>query len=271
MYQTISNLTRQQVCTAIHNNALGICRLGGTSPHYHVHDTTEMFYVDHGVNHPAYQGVMLSNMNSENVEQKIDEVISYYKSRNLSPSVYIHQDCKPEDLDKHLEAKGFTHVDGAIAMAADLNKLRNDRPSPPGLTIEYVKDDSTLRTFFDVWTEGYGYPEAFGDVMYDIMSTIDDGHSESMMNYLGYLEGVPVATSSLYNDGSVAGLWWVSTLPIARGKGIGTEMTLYPLREARQQGYQMSVLLSTEIGHPLYKKLGYEDYYPVKIYVCVGN
>jgi GNAT superfamily N-acetyltransferase len=106
--------------------------------------------------------------------------------------------------------------------------------------------------------------------MYDILSTGDDSQSESIINYLGYLEGVPVATSMVCLDGSVAGLWWVSTLPMARGKGIGTEMTLYPIREARQQGYRVGVLLATEMGYPLYKKLGYDDYYKTKTYVWVG-
>ena len=75
-------------------------------------------------------------------------------------------------------------------------------------------------------------------------------------NYLGYLNGKPVSTCTIFYGGA-AGIYCVSTLPEARGKGIGGAITLKPLQEAREMGYRVGVLQSSEMGFNVYKKLGF--------------
>jgi predicted GNAT family acetyltransferase len=47
-------------------------------------------------------------------------------------------------------------------------------------------------------------------------------------------------------------------VPEARGKGIGATMTLKPLQEARSMGYGVGILQSSEMGYPVYKRLGFK-------------
>jgi predicted acetyltransferase len=49
----------------------------------------------------------------------------------------------------------------------------------------------------------------------------------------------------------------VATLPEARGKGIGAAVTLKPLHNARELGYIIGVLQSSEMGFNVYKRLGF--------------
>jgi predicted GNAT family acetyltransferase len=49
----------------------------------------------------------------------------------------------------------------------------------------------------------------------------------------------------------------VATLPEARGKGIGAVLTLGPLLDAREMGYRIGILQSSEMGFNVYKKLGF--------------
>jgi predicted acetyltransferase len=44
-------------------------------------------------------------------------------------------------------------------------------------------------------------------------------------------------------------------------------MTLHPLKEAHEKGYELSVLNATELGYPIYEKLGYKEYYTNKLYL----
>lgn len=50
----------------------------------------------------------------------------------------------------------------------------------------------------------------------------------------------------------------VATMPEARRKGIGTAMTLDPLLQAREDGYNVGVLHSSEMGQPVYERMGFK-------------
>jgi len=54
-------------------------------------------------------------------------------------------------------------------------------------------------------------------------------------------------------------VYGVGTLPAARGRGVGGAITLWPLVEARARGYRYAVLFATEMGHPVYRRLGFRD------------
>jgi ribosomal protein S18 acetylase RimI-like enzyme len=75
--------------------------------------------------------------------------------------------------------------------------------------------------------------------------------------FVGYLNKEPVATNLLFNGAGVASIYAIATVPSARGKGIGAAITLKPLLEAREQGYQYAVLFSTEMGIHVYKRIGF--------------
>lgn len=74
-------------------------------------------------------------------------------------------------------------------------------------------------------------------------------------NDLGYWNGMPIATSSLFFGAGVAGIYIVSTLSHARGKGIGAALTVRPLQEAREMGYHTGILQSSPMGFNVYKRL----------------
>jgi predicted acetyltransferase len=48
-------------------------------------------------------------------------------------------------------------------------------------------------------------------------------------------------------------------MPEARGKGVGTAISWFSLLSARNRGYKVAVLTSTDMGYPIYRKLGFED------------
>lgn len=48
-------------------------------------------------------------------------------------------------------------------------------------------------------------------------------------------------------------------MPEHRRQGLGSIITAAPLAEARRRGYRVAVLHATEMGYPVYQRLGFED------------
>jgi GNAT superfamily N-acetyltransferase len=52
-------------------------------------------------------------------------------------------------------------------------------------------------------------------------------------------------------------LWFVATVPEARGRGIASELMRHALRQARERGCTTTTLESTEMAETMYERLGY--------------
>jgi GNAT superfamily N-acetyltransferase len=59
----------------------------------------------------------------------------------------------------------------------------------------------------------------------------------------------------------------VTTLPAARGRGIGSVMVMAPLLSARRHGYRVGILQSSKMGHPVYLRLGFQDFGMLSVYL----
>jgi ribosomal protein S18 acetylase RimI-like enzyme len=140
-------------------------------------------------------------------------------------------------------------------MAIDLHEMNESIRAVDGFEIHEVRDEESLRIWAGIFVNGYGLPSDWESLTTDLWLKL--GLDFPMLNYLGYLNGKPVSTSSVFHGGGVAGIYCVATLPEGRGKGIGAAITLKPLQDARQLGYRIGVLQSSRMGFDVYKKLGF--------------
>jgi ribosomal protein S18 acetylase RimI-like enzyme len=164
-----------------------------------------------------------------------------------------------EDQTQEL-AKGIRSTrQGAPCMIAELDRMNESvlGQVPEGFEIKQVESESELYDFKQVFVETYEIPEWAGQAWVDATLKIGIGKTPWRL-FVGYLEGEPVATNLVFNGGGVASVYAIATTPSARGKGIGAAITLQPLLEARDQaGYKYAVLFSTEMGVPVYRRIGF--------------
>ncbi|MCI4369641.1 MAG: GNAT family N-acetyltransferase [Thermoplasmata archaeon] len=149
-----------------------------------------------------------------------------------------------------LNTKGLTEVERQPGMfMPDL-----DRPMPPtprGLTIRRVEGCEETRRFMATGREGFGLPyiKEFDELSLD--GTLD------VTGYLGWIGEKPVATSMRFTASGVAGVLFVSTLPEYRRRGFGAAMTWRAALEGRHEGCRASFLQASEMGYPVYERMGY--------------
>ena len=76
---------------------------------------------------------------------------------------------------------------------------------------------------------------------------------------MGRINDKPVACTMLFNGAGVASVFGVATVPEARGQGIGAAITLLAYQEARRLGYRHGVLFASDLGAPVYRRIGFRD------------
>ena len=207
----------------------------------------------------------------ERCKSAVEEIYTAFEEHGLPITVILTPKSGPEEIQAHLEARGLSMIISNPAMVADLMKLKQERPSPEGLSIDCITDDSGMDLFRDIYYEGF--EENRGTLDYHVNSTKMLGYATDfpIRSYVGYMNDEPVATSQLIYLGGVAGLFSVVVLPEHRGRGLGTAMTLDTLRMAIPEGYRFGVLWATPMGINIYRKLGFQELFTPKVYTETGG
>lgn len=167
-------------------------------------------------------------------------------------------------LRERLAARGFQPAEEMPAMGVDLDRLAVP-PLPEGCAfIEAGAEHDG--PWCDALAEGYGMPRSTagkcGPAAAARLGAADRVRCFGVMK-----DGAFIATSSVFLHGGYAGVYCVSTLAAERGKGLGAFITAKPLELCRAMGYRAGVLQASEMGAPVYRRLGFETFGAVVLHV----
>lgn len=209
---------------------------------------------------PLFKSVWGTRLTTENADAVIDETLDWFRERNAPFAFWwVNTFTRPTDLAEHLRAHGLELYDeGNPGMGVELSRLNEDIRVPAGLKIIKVQTEQQVQEWGETFVAGFDVPPWAAQAWVDATLGLGVGNTPWTL-YVGYLNDRPVATNMLYCGGGVASVYAVGTIPEARGQGIGAQVTLQPLLDARTQGYKYGVLFSTEMGHPVYERLGFRD------------
>ena len=192
-------------------------------------------------------------------DARIDDVVEWFERRRVPFVWRLGPTDRPPDLQDRLLAKGFAlDPDELLGMAASLVDL----PSielPDGAVIELVRDSTAFREWLDVMVAGFGMPPQIGDA-FVAFGTLGFGDEQPTRAILARLDGRAVATALGVFAGDGIVIANVTTLPGERGRGLGRAVTLAAMRVGADAGARLAVLQSTDMGHGVYRRLGFEDF-----------
>jgi GNAT superfamily N-acetyltransferase len=193
------------------------------------------------------------------LDSLIAETRAYYAAHGGPCAWFVTPQTTPADIGETLVAHGMVRREGLPVMAIDLSALPEAVAIPADCTIDEVRGGADWADWGRTFAAGYGMPAAIADPTIAALATLPSGPGTVLHHYLARLGGAPVAIAMLFTGGGAAGIQAVATVPEARERGIGAAVTLAALRAGRAQGMRVGVLEATEMGRPVYRRLGFVD------------
>ncbi len=214
-----------------------------------------------------FNAVWNSHIPSEVAIKKIKENIAFFEKRQVPFLWVIGPSSNPKNMGELLIKNGLT-VNKEPGMAHNLKTLGTEREILNKVEIIKVENAETFKVWNDVVLTGFTLPkELLSDFFYEAFSFMLLNDKPSGSAFLAYYDGNPVASSLVFYEEGVAGIYNVTTLEEARGKGIGTAITLAPLHEAKKLGYEIAILGSSEMALNMYKQMGFKEYCTIELFI----
>jgi ribosomal protein S18 acetylase RimI-like enzyme len=191
--------------------------------------------------------------------RRVGEVNAFFNQRGMPWRWLVGASSRPSELDRTLEASGLVCVSDNPGMALELEPFAAQPVDKSGLTIERVADEAGLRAWRAVQVCGLGLDPLRDDAWWTAHRRPGFANDPPLVNWVGFVDGEPVAAAALFDGAGVAGIYNVVTVPHARGRGFGRAVTAEAIADGVRRGRPLAVLGSSDMGLPVYRRLGFRE------------
>jgi GNAT superfamily N-acetyltransferase len=192
-------------------------------------------------------------------DDAIPDATAWFAERAMPWRWLVHPSSQPVDLGERLLAAGLTTYSDNPAMAMSLARFEMV-PLPHGVSIDRVVDEDGLRRWHRVNVPAMDLDPARDEAWWTAHHRPGFAEDAPLVNYVASLAGEPVSVAALFDAAGVAGIYNVATIPSARGRGIGRAVTAAAMAEGVRRGLRVAALGASPLGHPVYRRLGFEEY-----------
>ena len=204
-----------------------------------------------------FNGVFRSHLQPSEIARVAEETLALAAARRV-PVAFRVTLTTPAGTAGALEALSWHASRQTPVMAIELTSGLHAE-APRGIAVEEVSA-ATLAEWSRVVAVSFGCPEEYveGPAGYD--RDVGLPGQTPMRRFLSRRDGEAVAASAVLPGppgSGLAGIYSVGTLEHARGQGLGTLMTLVAMDAARTGGAQVAVLQASDLGRPVYERLGF--------------
>jgi GNAT superfamily N-acetyltransferase len=268
--QILQDLYTPNLATILEKNMFSYLTKYGQSPLCELYEGSDLIRFSSKVRYPYYNTIFGAQLESEQVDSTIQQHLNYFTAKQLPMFWWTGATTKPTNLGNYLEAKGLQLVNNTPVMAIDLQTLPEKFALPLELTITQVQDSETLKHYVKIAMISFEVPDTEFDAVYDLELSLGI-YSDEYIRLIGWYEGLPVATSGVYFNSGVAGIYFVGTVPEARKKGFATGLVRAALQEARNKKYRIATLQASEMGANVYRQIGFQEYSKMGLYLWSGK
>lgn len=216
--------------------------------------------------HAIMNTVILDKFDAAATEDMIARVAKMTAAQGVGATWHVLPPALDDGAREALAAAGCTDSGSTPAMLRALDGFA--APAlPEGLTIEEANGPEGRRLWGGVTARAFGFSEEDAEAFAACEAAIPDARVAAQRRYLGRLDGEPVAVSCLAMAAGYAGIYAVATMPEARGLGVGAAMTGRAMAAGAALGAEEAVLQATDMGFPVYRRLGFETAFEYRRFI----
>jgi GNAT superfamily N-acetyltransferase len=221
-----------------------------------------------------HNAVVRAELSEATVDGQIAAFQAALAGKGVPGSWHLGPTMQPATLGERLLAHGFTEDGDDLGMGLDLRLPSVDVAMPSELTIVPVGTLAQLADYASVLAQGFGEGEREARWVQEVFAAIGLEAGSAWQHLVGYVENEPVTTATLFYTGNTVGLYFIATAPAWRRQGLGAAITVAALQAARKQGAVWAVLCASSMGHSVYRRVGFSDLVPIRIFtwrppVCI--
>jgi predicted N-acetyltransferase YhbS len=165
------------------------------------------------------------------------------------------RDLDDEDLEAGLRDAGLVATREPGIPCMFIERPFDDIAPPEEIELRRVEDIGDAEDYARVVTTAFELEEEVARAVFAGRESLLAPHVAAFVARLG---GAPVAAALALRSGPVAGLYYVGTVPEARGRRLGELCTRAATNAGFAMGARTVVLQASIMGEPLYRKMGYE-------------
>ena len=126
-------------------------------------------------------------------------------------------------------------------------------PRPDELDIRRVTDAAGVGDHKAAAAAGFDIPPEW----LEAIVTVDISRHPAVAMYVGYRAASPVVAGLGIRSGGTIGIYNIATHPAERGRGYGAAMTMRVVDDGAAAGCAVATLQASEMGRPIYERLGF--------------
>ena len=260
-------------CKTIERDFVSAWWLLATAGGHELHDTDSLRWYHTGADEGYANAVLVTGLADEEADAAIDALLGELRGRRAPFVWWVMPTARPSDLGDRLRSRGLVAADAWPGMAVAASELVEPAPVD-GLAIRRVASDADFATYLDIFAPILSPSAAFTELVANAGRALGFAEDAPEIHFVGSLGGDPVATVSLVVAGGAAGIYNVTTVESARGRGIGAAMTAAAVRAGRERGMAVATLQASTMGRPVYERLGFRfvcDLVPYRPPAPVGS
>ncbi|MDF1759742.1 MAG: GNAT family N-acetyltransferase [Coxiellaceae bacterium] len=207
--------------------------------------------------HEILNTVLRSSFSETETVKKVHAIQSQFDLRDQAFTWLVSEEQSPSNLKSTLFQSGFESVGKFNCKLLSLNEYQ-EQPVISPAEFRWVSSELELEDWLIPQVAVKDLDEDSAKHYLKIRQDCFANNSDHYRFVVGYIDGKPVASGTLFIDNHVAGLFNGCALPEVRRRGIGTASVIFRLNYAKQLGCDYAITESSRSIDNITTELGFE-------------